>query len=223
MLISLSASFAIITLRPYGNDYDNSLSVLSYVQISMVMMCGLVLKSQDLVENESSFDKENLGYVLIAVNVLLLLSAVALGIGEFKAKGHENYTSNNVVALAKRRLDSHQSRSESEVGRDRGSTFFDTMKSFIFGEKNSINMLEAEIELGYIYSGGKGGVESFKGVNPVLVKKVGWGINSNHPAPQPPRKLTEGEIERLGPPPTPTTFTSSFVKDNEEEEGGIKG
>jgi len=63
MLISLAAAFAVIGLRPYENDNDNSLSVLSYVQISLVMICGLVLKSQDLVSSETSFDKENLGYV----------------------------------------------------------------------------------------------------------------------------------------------------------------
>jgi len=106
MLISLATAFTMIIIRPYENDNDNSLSVLSYVQISLVMMCGLVLKSQDLVESESSFDKENLGYVLIAVNVLLLVSAVVLGAIQFKRSGEEDYQSDNVFALAKQGMKS---------------------------------------------------------------------------------------------------------------------
>jgi len=106
MLISLAAAFAMMGLRPYDNDNDNSLSVLSYVQISLVMLCGLVLKSQDLVESESSFDKENLEYVLIVVNVLLLVSAIVLGVVQFIRQGEADYESGSVFALAKRGMKS---------------------------------------------------------------------------------------------------------------------
>ena len=198
MLISLAAAFAMMGLRPYENDNDNSLSVLSYVQISLVMMCGLVLKSQDLVESESSFDKENLGYVLIAVNVLLLVSAVVLGVVQFIRQGEDDYESSSVFALAKRGVNSVGSR----------------------GKKSLENEQDEEIELGDIYSGGGSG--SFDGVNPVqkiakkLKKKGGLHINSHHPAPKEPERLTDEDIARMGPPPTPTVFTS-YVGEEEDD------
>ena len=41
------------------------------------MLCGLVLKNQDLIDKDN-FDKRNLGYLLIAANVMVLLLAVGL-------------------------------------------------------------------------------------------------------------------------------------------------
>ena len=45
------------------------------------------------------------------------------------------------------------------------------------------------------------------------VRKVGYAISGNHPAPKPLKELTEEEIERMGPPPTPTTFTDCVDDD----------
>ena len=201
MLISLAAAFAMMGLCPYSNDNDNSLSVLSYVQISLVMMCGLVLKSRDLVESESSFDKENLGYVLITVNVLLLVPAVVLGVVQFIRQEEDSYESDSVFALAKQGVNS--------VGESRR------------GKKSLENEGDGEIELGYIYSGGGSG--SFEGVNPVqrmAKKKKGGGlhISSHHPGMKEPEQLTDEQIARLGPPPTPTVFASSFAGKAEEDD-----
>ena len=45
------------------------------------------------------------------------------------------------------------------------------------------------------------------------IRKVGYAISGNHPAPKPLKELTEEEIERMGPPPTPTTFTDCVDDD----------
>ena len=182
MLISLGAAFAMITLRPYDNDNDNTLSVLSYIQISLVMMCGLVLKSQDLVESES-FDKEILGYVLIAVNVLVLVTAVVLAVIQFKRSGEEDYSG--------------------------------FKKKLMGGKGKEMLMNDGEIELGDIY--GRKGSEEFDSVNPVQKRartKVGYARGDKTKGLKEPERLTDEDIDKMGPPPPPTFFTSPDVNDN---------
>ena len=101
MMIAGGAIVVTSNLRPYENERDNNLSILSYIQIFLVMMCALVLKTQDLAASDS-FDKESLGYVLIGVNILVLLSAVALVVVQFWRSNEEDYQSDNVIAIAKR-------------------------------------------------------------------------------------------------------------------------
>jgi len=101
MMIAGGAIVVTSKLGPYENERDNNLSILSYIQIFLVMMCALVLKTQDLAASDS-FDRENLGYVLIGVNILVLLSAVALVVVQFWRSTEEDYKSQNVIAIAKR-------------------------------------------------------------------------------------------------------------------------
>ena len=216
MLISFAAIMMMMGLRPYESNHGNNLSVLSFIQIFLVMLCGLVLKSQDLASSKS-FDKENLSYVLITVNVLVVVMAIILAVLEFNRKGHADYSSSNVIALAKRGMDSQLSRGESEAGR--GSSLFDVFSGFkrkVLGGKNK-KMLASEIELGDIY-GEKGDI--FDGVNPVQraaaqpAKKVGYAVNVKHEALTFHRQYTNEEAEAMEPPPMPTVFTSPDVNDN---------
>jgi len=101
MMIAGGAVVVTSKLGPYENERDNNLSILSYIQIFLVMMCALVLKTQDLAASDS-FDRENLGYVLIGVNILVLLSAVALVMVQFWRSTEEDYKSDNVITIAKR-------------------------------------------------------------------------------------------------------------------------
>jgi len=85
---------------PYENERDNLLSTLSYIQVFLVMFCGLVLKTKDL--SDDGFDKEYLGVILVLVNVTVLLTAVAFAVIHFLRSGEEDYQSDNAATMLKR-------------------------------------------------------------------------------------------------------------------------
>jgi len=97
---------------------------------------------------------ENLGYVLIGVNILVLLSAVALVVIQFWRSNEEDYQSDNVIAIAKRGIDSQINRdtakSESSLS-GRGSSIFDVFSGFkkkIMGGRNKKMLTEEEDKFG---------------------------------------------------------------------------
>ena len=77
---------------PFLEKRDNVLSTLSYVQIFFVMLCALVLKSQEFAEG---VDKEGLGVVLIIVNAFLLIITVVTVVVNFFGQMEEEYESDN--------------------------------------------------------------------------------------------------------------------------------
>ena len=99
---------------------------------------------------------------------------------------------------------------ESEKGRISSGVFdvFSGFKKKIMGEKDKKMLEDGKIELGEIYGGA--GSESFDGVNPVQrkAKKVGYAVGNKFKGMKEPERLTEVDIARIGPPPTPTTFTT---------------
>ena len=83
------------------------------------MLCGLVLKNQDLIEEES-FDKKNLGYVLIVVNVIVLLIAAGLTVIQFWRSNEDDYQSDSIVAWVKREFESQNTRNGSDGSSEGG-------------------------------------------------------------------------------------------------------
>ena len=86
------------------------LEKLSFIQIFLVMLAALVLKGEETAEG-GSFDKEYLGIVLIAVNVLVLLTAFVLAVMEFRRTGEGfsfHINAGEIWEIAKRGLYSHK-------------------------------------------------------------------------------------------------------------------
>ena len=110
MIMTFAAVMVGCWCRPYENEADNMLSILSYVQIFFIMLCGLVLKNQDLIQNDG-FDKKNLGLVLIGVNVLVLTLAIALAILGWLRSNDEDYESSNVISMMKKGVKSAKNKS----------------------------------------------------------------------------------------------------------------
>ena len=106
------------------------------------MLCGLVLKNQDLIDKDN-FDKRNLGYLLIAVNVMVLLLAVGLAVVQFTRSNEDDYKSDNVVSIISRGIESHNTRSsentEGANGEERGSSslfdFFSGLRKTVVGRR----------------------------------------------------------------------------------------
>ena len=100
------------------------------------MLCGLVLKTQDLIEEEN-FDKKHLGYVLIVVNVMVLVVAVSLAVIQFRRSNEEDYQSDSVVSIMTREFEIQNSTRPSDGAsgidsqdekvneKERGSSKFD--------------------------------------------------------------------------------------------------
>ena len=214
------------------NTNTNRLAHLRFVQIFLIMLCGLVLKNQDLIDDES-FDKKNLGYVLIAVNVLVLLIAVGLAVIQFRRSNEDDYQSDNAVAIMKRGIESQNTRSsDNSTDQGRGSSMFDYFsglrKSVVRnlygnggGEKNKIEEDGGNIELGDLYNVEDGIAESVnpmeKNIERVIKKeetkkktlKVGRAIGAHFPTPPPmPKQVTAEEAKYMEPPPIPTKFTT---------------
>ena len=225
MLMSGAAIVICCRLWPYENERDNYLSVLSYVQIFLLMLCALVIKNQDLASD--SFDKENLGYVLICGNILVLVVGISLGIVQFWRTTEEGYQSDDIVAIAKRGIEQTNARSSRGNTREsnqsiRPSSFFDIFsgvkKKFMRGgesQKSAIEGWGGDMELAEIYKQDSESDRIRVQSNPMKKKtnpKAGWAIGSRVPAPELHPALTSEEVEKLGPPPEPLTFTSPSFK-----------
>jgi len=138
MLIAFTATLVMNTLHVYNSDSDNKLSVLSFIQIFLVMLAALVLKGEEMADGES-FDKEYLGIVLIAVNVLVLVSAFVLAVMEFRRTGDGfafHINAGEVWEIAKRGMHSHKEDGDDGPGESevRRSSYFDVEKEVEGGE-----------------------------------------------------------------------------------------
>jgi len=92
MMMAIAGMLVSSWYMPYLEKRDNVLSTLSYVQIFFVMLCALVLKSQEFAEG---VDKEGLGVVLIIVNAFLLIITVVTVVVNFFGQMDEDYESDN--------------------------------------------------------------------------------------------------------------------------------
>ena len=182
------------------------LSILGYVQIFLVMLCGLMLKVQAFAEG---VDKEMLGVLLILVNMMVLLTAMGVMVVSFFRNQEDDYQSENPLAVLKREMSAAKEAARNE---NEGTA-------------------EGAIEMGEIYKGGR--EDSFENVNP-LVAEAGAGagvargggredsfaeklkktakqyhFDKNYPAPVMPRMgVVDGDEP---PPPVPTVFTSAYT------------
>ena len=152
----------------------------------MIMLCGLVLKNQDLITKEN-FDKRNLGYVLIVVNVLVLVIAGSLAVIQFWRSNEDDYKSSNIMAILKRGIQSQQT----------------TPKN---------NNENSTIELADVYSVEEGASERENPMNKYPMNKYegqhggGKGGKRSPPRPPPPRPSSRRYPKPPPwPPPRPKT------------------
>ena len=157
--------------RPYLEARDNLLSILSSLQIFVIMLIALVLKrSKGLPKEESSsssssFDDKYLGYVLIALNCVMVAVFIAYGY---------------VVQFVKR----SRKNEDRSLGRASSGVYdiFSGLRASLgwLGKEKplAIDDGQKEIELSDIFSGGEDGSKT-RG-NPIHEKRSGegWGVNN---------------------------------------------
>ena len=73
MLMTLIGIIVSCCTMPYIHSRDNTLGILSFVQIFLVLMAALVLKTRVAQDNE--YDEKYLGVLLICVNLMIIVVA----------------------------------------------------------------------------------------------------------------------------------------------------
>ena len=129
MIITFGAVMQLCDSKPYESGRDSVLSILGYVQIFLVMLCGLILKVQAFAEG---VDKEMLGVLLIMVNMMVLVVAMSVVVVSFFRNQEDNFQSENPLAALNR-----------------------VMSAAKEAARNENEGTEGAIEMGQIYKGGR--------------------------------------------------------------------
>jgi len=146
-----------LQIEPYIEARDNLLSILSSIQIFIVLLIALVMKRRDVDagsdENgasSTSFDDKYLGYVLMSLSVLL-----------FEVFFLSGFVAQCVKRTGPREVDGLGRTSETRARANTGVyDIFSGLRVSLGWERDrplAINDGQSSIELGNIYSGGEDG------------------------------------------------------------------
>ena len=161
------------------------LSILGYVQIFLVMLCGLMLKVQAFAEG---VDKEMLGVLLILVNMMVLLTAMGVMVVSFFRNQEDDYQSENPLAIMKR-----------EVGNVKEKANEEGLEMSNFGQTIKLQHLENPL-----HREGEG--ERWSDKLRHTAKAYGIGAKKKPP-------MMPSTSFRVVPPPAPTSFSSPLPPD----------
>ena len=186
MIITFGAVMQLCDSKPYENGRDSVLSILGYVQIFLVMLCALMMKVQAFAEG---VDKEMLGVLLILVNMMVLLTALAVMAVSFFRNQEDDYQSENPLAILNR-----------EVGNAKEKANEEGLEMSNFGRQtDELQHLENPL-----HREGEGERWSDK----LRHTAKAYGIGAKKKPPMMPSTSFRGV-----PPPAPTSFTSPLPPD----------
>jgi len=161
-----------------------------------------MLKVQAFAEG---VDKEMLGVLLILVNMMVLLTALAVMAVSFFRNQEVDYQSENPLAVLKREMSAAKKAAKNDEGGEKGAIELGEIYK-VGGDSEFVN----ENPLLDFKKGARGADRS--GFKKILKKKANqYHRDKRFPAPVMPR-TSAGELEE--PPPVPVVFTSAMPEND---------